>query len=163
MKKTIEKLSESIRNKYVDSRTKALLCQNQILMLCFYDLGKKISESSSETEHNSNFYEVLSNELIEKLGKNPTFSQSNLKDLETFYLLYQNYYSQFPFEYEKAMNEGFITESFYHIISLPWSFHKHIIQKCKNVHEAFFYVDEAYYGKWSEKELIKHLADSCLG
>ena len=157
MQETINKLSESIKEKYLISRKNALHDLNRKLMLCLYDLGKRISESHSNKEHDSKFYEILSNALLEKMGKNRTFTVQNLKNLEAFYNLYQNYYSQFPFDYEKAMRGEFIPLSFYQIISLPWSFHKLIMRQCKDVHEALFYIEEAYFCKWDEQELVNHL------
>ena len=157
MKQAIKILSESIEKKYNDSREQVLLRLNHLMNLCFYDLGKKLSESRKKTEHDSEFYETLSNELIRKTHRKLIFSVDSLKDYEHFYDLYQNYYSYVPFDYNKAMDGTFVGESLYKIISLPWSFNKRIINKCKDVHEAFFYVEEAYYCDWTEKELIEHI------
>ena len=145
MKETIKKLSLDL---------------NQRLMLCFYDLGRRISQSRQTLEHDSEFYRTLSEELLEKMGENGTFTVQNLKDLETFYNLYQNYFSEFPFDYKKAMSGEFIPLSLYEIICLPWAFHKMIIYKCDDVHEAFFYVEETYFCKWDEHELTYHLQNN---
>ena len=157
MTETIEQLSESIAKKYKDSQKRVDLVINQNLLLCLYDLGKKISIAHSKITNEPKFYVQLSNLLSTRIKSLEIIKAENLALYEKFYNLYQQYYSQFPFDYEKAMDGTFITDSLYRIISIPWSFHVLILNKCRDVHEAFFYVEETYYCGWTREQLFQHL------
>lgn len=157
MNQAIKELSVSIEKKFRDSQNRVWSVINLNVVTCFYDFGKRISEHHSKFIDKDDYFECLSDELSSTTGQSLIFSVHSLKLFERFYNLYQQYYSKFPFDYEKAMNGYFIPESFDHIISLPWSFNELIVIKCSDVEEAFFYVEEAYYCKWTKKQLIENL------
>ena len=157
MNQAIKKFGESIDKKFRDSQNRVWSVINLNVVMCFYDLGRRISDHHSKFIDQADYFKCLSDELVSTTGQQLIFSVDSLKLFEKFYNLYQQYYSKFPFDYEKAMNGYFIPESFDHIISLPWSLNELIVKKCSDVEEAFFYVEEAYFGKWTKKQLIENL------
>lgn len=68
-------------------------------------------------------------------------SAENLKDIEKFYLLYKDVFS----------------ECIEVLASVSWADHKHIVNTCSNHEEALFFVKQTIEKDWSEKDLIKHL------
>ena len=64
--------------------------------------------------------------------------------MERFYLLYKGTIQIFPQLVEK-------------LFSIPWGHHRYIIDKCKNVEEAIFFVNKVRENNWSRDVLLNFL------
>ena len=64
--------------------------------------------------------------------------------MEKFYLLYKDKLLFFP----QLVGQLF---------SVPWANHRYIIDKCKKVDEALFFVNEVHKNNWSRDVLLNFL------
>lgn len=114
-------------------------------MLSFYfELGKEISNTSFKATYGSKFYDNLSKELTVHLSDVRGLSSRNLRYIEKFYLLYKQQIEILPQLVAK-------------LYSIPWGHHRYIIDKCKNVDEALFFVNKVHENNWSRDVLLNFL------
>ena len=142
--KEFKKWTDGISAEYRHSQLKALINVNYEMLAFYYALGKEISNSSFKESYGSKFYDNLSKELIKNNSCVLTLSPNNLRYMERFYLLYKNTIQINPELGSK-------------LYSIPWGHHRYIIDKCKNVEEALFYVDKVHENNWSSDELLNFL------
>lgn len=67
--------------------------------------------------------------------------------MERFYLLYKKEVQIFPQLVEK-------------LFSIPWGHHRYIIDKCKSVDEALFFINKVHENNWSRDVLLNFLGTS---
>lgn len=129
--KGFKKWVNNISAKYKQSQIKAAIKVNSEMLSFYFELGKEISYTSFKAEYGSKFYDNLSKELIKNLPNVTGLSPKNLRYMEKFYLLYKDKLQIFP----QLVGQLF---------SVPWGHHRYIIDKCKNVDEALFFVNEVH-------------------
>ena len=100
-------------------------------MSFYFELGKEISSTSYKSTYGSKFFNNLSNELIKELPNIKGLSPVNLRYMERFFLMY----------YKK-------------LFLIPWVHHRYIIDKCKDVNEALFFINKIYENNWSRNVLL---------
>ena len=142
--KGFKKWVNSISAKYKQSQIKAAIKVNSEMLSFYFELGKEISYTSFKAEYGSKFYDNLSKELIKNLPNVTGLSPKNLRYMEKFYLLYKDKLQIFP----QLVGQLF---------SVPWGHHRYIIDKCKNVDEALFFVNEVKENNWSRDVLLNFL------
>jgi predicted nuclease of restriction endonuclease-like (RecB) superfamily len=142
--KGFKKWVNSISAKYKQSQIKAAIKVNSEMLSFYFELGKEISYTSFKAEYGSRFYDNLSKELIKNLPNVTGLSPKNLRYMEKFYLLYKDKLQIFP----QLVGQLF---------SVPWGHHRYIIDKCKNVDEALFFVNEVHKNNWSRDVLLNFL------
>ena len=136
--KGFKKWVNSISAKYKQSQIKAAIKVNSEMLSFYFELGKEISYTSFKAEYGSKFYDNLSKELIKNLPNVTGLSPVNIRYMERFYLLYKDKIQIFPQLVEE-------------LFSVPWGHHRYIIDKCKNVDEALFFVNEVHKNNWSRE------------
>ena len=142
--KGFKKWVNSISAKYKQSQIKAAIKVNSEMLSFYFELGKEISYTSFKAEYGSKFYDNLSKELIKNLPNVTGLSPVNIRYMERFYLLYKDKIQIFPQLVEE-------------LFSIPWGHHRYIIDKCKNVDEALFFVNEVHKNNWSRDVLLNFL------
>lgn len=101
-------------------------------MLKFYfELGKEIANNSFKASYGSRFYDSLSEELVSNLPNVKGLSPKNIRYIEKFYKLYNDQVQNFP----QLVGQLF---------SIPWGHHRYIIDKCKSVDKALFFVRKVH-------------------
>lgn len=115
-------------------------------MLKFYfELGKEIANNSFKATYGSKFYDSLSKELISNLPNIKGLSPKNLRYMEKFYNLYADNIPNFP----QLVGQLF---------SIPWGHHRCIIDKCKDVDKALFFVRKIHENNWSRDVLLNFIS-----
>ena len=142
--KEFKKWVIGISAKYKQSQIKAAIKVNSEMLSFYFELGKEISNTSFKATYGSKFYDKLSKELIKNLPNVTGLSQQNLRYMEKFYLLYCEQIQIFPQLVGK-------------LYSIPWGHHRYIIDKCKNVEEAIFFVNKVHENNWSRDVLLNFL------
>ena len=142
--KGFKKWVNNISAKYKQSQIKAAIKVNSEMLSFYFELGKEISYTSFKAEYGSKFYDNLSKELIKNLPNVTGLSPVNIRYMERFYLLYKDKIQIFPQLVEE-------------LFSVPWGHHRYIIDKCKNVDEALFFVNEVHKNNWSRDVLLNFL------
>lgn len=134
--------------KYKKSQIKAAMKVNSEMLSFYYELGKEISLTSYKAKYGSKFYDNLSKELIDNLPDITGLSPINLRYMERFFLLYEETIRIVPQLVEK-------------LFSIPWGHHRYIIDKCKDVNKALFYIEQTYENNWS-RDVLNNFLDTNL-
>lgn len=150
MKNKIAKSAEfknwvlDISKKFKASQIKAACHVNSEMLQFYFYLGKEISMTSFKAQYGNKFYDNLSKELIANLPNTKGFSSRNLRYIENFYTLYKNEIQIMP----QLVAKLFV---------IPWGHHRYIIDKCKDVKEAIFFINKVIENNWSRAVLLNFL------
>ena len=159
----ISELSKRFKNMQIKAATKV----NHEMLAFYWLLGKDIVRKQAEQKWGSNFFATLSMDLRTALPGQEGFSETNVRYMKRFYILYcQN----LPQLVEKAGNENLpqLVEELGDIeispqlvdaiCTVPWGHHRFIIDKCKGDGEkALFYVHKTIENNWSRAVLLNWL------
>ena len=135
---------KELKTRFKQSQIKAAISVNSALLEFYFELGKQISQTSFKAKYGSNFFSKLSKDLTSSVENAHGFSPNNLRYMERFYILYRRKVQIMPQLVEQ-------------LTSIPWAHHRYIIDKCKNVDEALFYVRKAIENNWSRSVLLNFL------
>lgn len=120
-----------IKLKIRSSQIKASVKVNEELLRLYWHLGEEICKKQQESKWGNGFFIQLSKDLIEEFPDATGFSPRNLRYCKSFYL----FYSQHDTILQQAVAK---LES--NIFSIPWGHQISIIDKCKSIEEALFYI-----------------------
>lgn len=143
--KEFKKWVKDLSVKYKKSQIKAAMKVNSEMLSFYYELGKEISLTSYKATYGSKFYENLSKELIDNIPDVTGLSPRNLRYIESFYYLYKDKIEIVPQLVAK-------------LFSIPWGHHRNIIDKCKDVNKALFYIEprwQIFINQENKDEIIK--------
>lgn len=135
----------NISERYKQAQIKAAISVNSEMLKFYFELGKEIVNNSFKATYGSRFYDSLSEELVSNLPNIKGFSPRNLRYIENFYLLYSNEIKKMP---------QLVAELF----SIPWGHHRYIIDKCKSVDKALFFVRKTHENNWSRDVLLNFIS-----
>lgn len=133
-----------LSKKYRQSQIKAAIHVNSELISYYFYLGKEIHESSFKKKYGNQFFESLSNGMRNKLPDAKGFSPRNLRYVEKFYTLYKP---------KLSIMQQLVAQ----LSMVPWGHHVIIIDKCKNVDQALFFVQKTIENNWSRAVLLNFL------
>lgn len=134
-----------ISKKYKQAQIKAAINVNTEMLKFYFELGKEIANNSFKATYGSKFYDSLSKELIFNLPNVKGLSSRNLRYIENFYNLYSDEVKKMP--QLVAM-----------LFSIPWGHHRYIIDKCKDVDKALFFVRKIHENNWSRDVLLNFIS-----
>ena len=157
------------------SQLRAMIKVNDELLHLYWDLGRDIVVRQMDAKWGSGFYSQLSNELKAEFPDMQGFSATNLNYCKRFYEFYANdnqlrqhiadeIHPQLEGKMQLAENK---TNAIHPqlggglqinpIFSIPWGHQKGIIDKCKSVNEALFYVQKTIKNGWSRAVLMNFI------
>lgn len=136
---------KDISKRYKRSQIKAAMHVNSEMIKFYFELGKEISEVSFKAEYGNRFYEKLSKDLIDEMPDVKGLSPINIRYMERFYCLYSKEIKNVPQLVEK-------------LSMVPWGHHRSIIDKCKDVKKAMFFVNKVIENNWSRDTLYHFLS-----
>lgn len=136
---------KDISKRYKRSQIKAAMHVNSEMIKFYFELGKEISEVSFKAEYGNRFYEKLSKDLIDEMPDVKGLSPINIRYMERFYCLYSKKIKNVPQVVEK-------------LSMVPWGHHRSIIDKCKDVKKAMFFVNKVIENNWSRDTLYHFLS-----
>lgn len=128
---------EGLSKNYKKAQIKAAIHVNSELIKFYYELGEEISKTSYKATYGSKFFEILSTELRKNLPNVKGFAPQNLRYAEKFYTLYKEIFPQVVGE----------------LLMIPWGHHRIIIDKCKNLKQCLFYVEQTIEASLSRSDL----------
>lgn len=128
---------EGLSNNYKKAQIKAAIHVNSELIKFYFELGEEISKTSYKAKFGEKFYDVLSTELQKRLPNSKGFSRRNLYYCETFYTKYKEIVPQVGAK----------------LFLVPWGHHKMIVEKCKEINEAIFYINQTIEQNLSRSDL----------
>ncbi|HRZ97093.1 MAG TPA: PDDEXK nuclease domain-containing protein [Paludibacter sp.] len=152
-----------LKLKIKQSQIKASLSVNSELIMLYWDLGKQIIEKQEKSRWGSGFIDQLSKDLKTEFPEMSGFSRSNLFAMRKFYLfcnqidiIVHQLDGQIENETKivhQADGQIHYPEFLTLCCKIPWQHNILIIEKIKNITEAFFYINETIANSWSRSIL----------
>ena len=182
MSKTLTILDKDYKNwiknlssRYRKSQLKAAVKVNSEMLHFYYDLGKDIVAMKAEQKWGSGFMKNLGIDLREQNPDATCFSDTNIRYMKNFYLLYHSFIEITPqagaqlkgneiapqvgeqledAEFTKQVAEKIEND----IFSIPWGHHKLLIDKFREEpRKALFYAHESLENGWSRDTLLNFI------
>lgn len=163
-----------LKGRIRQSQLRAAVKVNSELLRLYWDLGRDIVVRQMDAAWGSGFFEKLSKELMKEFPDMKGFSVTNLKYCRYFYLFYSQdnqirpqlgdkFHFQVDFKSQKIDNKINTIcpqagdEFDNSLFSIPWGHQKLLIDKCKSVHEALFYIQKTVKNGWSRAMLMNFM------
>ncbi len=163
-----------LKGRIRQSQLRAAVKVNSELLRLYWDLGQDIVVRQMDAVWGSGFYTRLSKELKKEFPDMQGFSVTNLNYCKRFYQFYtkENLSNQQLSDeiHPQAGGEIQITDNVNNIIhpqagdefgnplfSIPWGHQKFLIDKCKSIHEALFYIQKIIKNGWSRAMLMNFM------
>lgn len=155
----IQELKQRIRS----AQLKAAVAVNEQMIMLYWEIGKQIFEKQQEEIWGSKVVEQMAKDLKNELPDTNGFSRTNLFAMRKFYLFYkdaeivQQLGGQLQGDgYQENIlvrqPGGLIAEN--HILcKIPWRHHVVILNHCKEVPQALFYIKQTIIQNWSRSLL----------
>lgn len=169
----------NLKSKIKNSQIKAALSVNSELIALYWEIGAMIVEKQENAKWGSAFIEQTAKDLKTEFPDLTGFSQRNLYSMRRFYLFYNQkdkIIYNLDRQLENPTNEilhqpGAKLESgsntIFHqvgaklennknlqiLTQIPWRHNVVIVQKSKDIKEAFFYIRETIKNNWSRAVL----------
>ena len=146
-----------LKTRIRQSQIKAAIKVNTELLHLYWDLGRDIAERRLDATFGSGFYKNLSKELMTEFPDMKGFSITNLKYCKYFYQLYlqdNQSHKQLAFSNRPQVGDDLKKNV---IFQIPWGHQKYIIDKCRSVQEALFYVNKTIVNGWSRASLMNFI------
>ena len=164
-----------LKTRIRQSQIKAMIKVNDEMLRLYWDLGHDIVVRQMDAVWGSGFYNNLSKELKDEFPDMQGFSVTNLKYCKYFYQFYSQdkqirqqpvdeFHPQLGDELQMSENklniirqqpvDEFRTNP---LFLIPWGHHVSIIDKCKSVQEALFYVQKTIKNGWSRAVLMNFI------
>ena len=138
-----------IKQKFQSSQIKASIQVNSTLLEFYWNLGNEIVEKQKNSTWGSRFLQQLSVDLIVEFPDVKGFSYTNIKNIRQWFLFWQ----QVVGELKTIKSQQVVGE----ILMIPWGHNIAIIQKCKSVEEALYYVQNTIKNGISRSVLIHQI------
>jgi predicted nuclease of restriction endonuclease-like (RecB) superfamily len=159
-------LLKEIKQHIHSAKAKAALAVNSSLIHLYWNMGKMIADNQALFEGRNNYVEQLAKDLRSEFPDMKGFSRSNLFYMRKFYQFYSGGVSV---QQLVGLNENPTAETLVQqvvapnqenqvqqpvgfnidILSIPWGHHVVIIDKIKQLEEAFFYLQQTIENNWS--------------
>ena len=152
---------ESLKNKFRSSQIKASIKVNTTLLEFYWDLGEQIVEKQQEYKWGSGFLEKLSRDLSAEFPDVKGFSYTNVKNIRQWFVFWQQLVGELKTtKSQQLVGESSVdkTKQFVsQIFMIPWGHNIAIIQKCKNIDEAIYYVQNTLKNGISRSVLVHQI------
>ena len=109
-------------------------------------MGKDIVEKQAQAKWGDGFLQTLSADLNKMFPTIKGFSYRNLKSMRQWYLFYNQ---------QNIIRKQLVSQLEVSLFSVPWGHHLMIMQRCKDIQEAIFYVYKTIENHWS-RSVLEH-------
>jgi len=135
-----------IKSKINYTQVKIASTVNSALILFYWELGEMISTKQKETRWGSKFIEQIANDLKKEFPSLKGFSRTNLFYIKKFY----EFYSVDLVQHSVGLIESII-------FKIPWRHNIEILNKCKNIDEAIYYIKQTIVNNWNSDTLALNI------
>ena len=162
-----------IKQKFQSSQIKASIQVNSTLLEFYWGLGSEIVEKQKNSTWGSGFLQQLSIDLSAEFPDVKGFSYTNIKNIRQWFLFWQQAVGelestksqklvgklkiantkQVVSQLENSKGKQLVSQ----ILQIPWGHNVAIIQKCKNMQEALYYVQNTIKNGISRSVLIHQI------
>lgn len=140
---------QTLKGKIQQSQIKAAIQVNSELLRLYWQIGKAIAEKQAKAKWGDGFLQTLSTDLCKEFPTMKGFSYRNLKSIRQWYLFYNQ---------EFLIRKQLVSQLEASLFSIPWGHHIMIMQRCKSIQEALFYVHKTIENHWSRSVLEHQIA-----
>ena len=140
---------QTLKVKIQQSQIKAAIQVNSELLRLYWQIGKAIAEKQAKAKWGDGFLQTLSADLCKEFPTMKGFSYRNLKSIRQWYLFYNQ---------EFLIRKQLVSQLEASLFSIPWGHHIMIMQRCKSIQEALFYVHKTIENHWSRSVLEHQIA-----
>lgn len=133
---------EDLKSKFKSAQIRASIKVNSELLEFYWYLGKRIIEVQSNYKWGSKFLENLSKDLSKAFPNVKGFSKRNLEFIRKWVSFWDN-----------EITKQVVSQ----IFQIPWGHNIVIIQKCKSIDEAIFYVKNTIENGISRNVLVHQI------
>ena len=140
---------QTLKGKIQQSQIKAAIQVNSELLRLYWQIGKAIAEKQAKAKWGDGFLQTLSADLCKEFPTMKGFSYRNLKSIRQWYLFYNQ---------EFLIRKQLVSQLEVSLFSIPWGHHIMIMQRCKSIQEALFYVHKTIENHWSRSVLEHQIA-----
>ena len=135
---------QKIKEKARQAQIKASVRVNSTLLEFYWELGADIVEKQETTTWGSGFLKQMSKDLMIEFPEMKGFSKRNLERIRQWYIFY-------------SQENTITTQAVSQLFHIPWSHNIIVIQKCKNIERALFYVNKTIENGWSRVILVHQI------
>lgn len=172
----------ALKNNIRQCQIKAALNVNRELLSLYWQLGKEIVEKQETAQWGDGFIAQLSKDLSNEFPEMKGWSERNLRSIRNWYHTYSQYLvirKQVVSKIDENTHERVATERnillspaqtvsgvtpFENIFfSIPWGHHIMIMQKCKDMSAAIFYISQTVENNWSRSTLEWQIESNLYG
>lgn len=126
------------------SQIKAAVKVNTELLQLYWQMGSEIVEKQSKAHWGDGFLKQLSNDLMSEFPDMKGLSYRNLRAIKQWFLFYNESFTNWQQLVANFENTFF---------AIPWGHHILIMQRCKNISTALFYIQQTVENNWSRNVL----------
>ena len=123
------------------SQIKAAVKVNTELLQLYWQLGSDIVEKQKDAKWGDGFLKQLSQDLSAEFPEMNGFSLRNIERIRKWYITYKDVFLN---------TAQAVPQSFF---SIPWGHHILIMQRCKHMNMALFYIQQTVENNWSRTVL----------
>lgn len=139
----------NLKQKFQSAQIKAHTQVNSTLLEFYWNLGQEIVEVQEQYKWGSGFLQQLSDDLMSDFSNVKGFSKRNLELIRRWYLFWQ--------QATLEMNDLNAKQVVSQICQIPWGHNIAIVQKCKSVEEALYYVQNTIKNSISRNVLVHQI------
>ena len=165
-KKLLSELKEKVRS----SQLKAAIKVNYELLDLYWTLGEYIVKNQEQHSWGDAFIKSLAKDLQKEFPDMKGFSETNIKYIRRWYSFYiKGLQGVAEIENNDRNSTGlqpvaqFDERVINHIKQIPWGHNQRIINKCKTIDEAIYYVDKTIENGWSRNVLVHQIESGLYG
>ena len=158
------KLLSELKEKVRSSQLKAAIKVNYELLDLYWSLGEDIVKNQEQHSWGDAFIKSLAKDLQKEFPDMKGFSETNIKYIRRWYLFYMNGLQDVAkIETTNGNSKGLqpVAQFDERVISLvkqiPWGHNQRIINKCKTIDEAIYYVNKTIENGWSRNVLVHQI------
>lgn len=165
---------KDVKQRIRQAQVKAAVQVNTALLTFYWELGADIVERQKSAEWGSGFLNQLSNDLMAEFPDMKGFSYRNIRAIRQWYLFYTEGFSNLATGCGHIEQQGGLSETRGHVfplvnghpnwpqvvarlVQVPWGHNREIITRCKDVAEAFYYVNKTVENNWSRNVLVHQM------
>ncbi len=155
---------KELKNKVRSVQIKAAVKVNSELLQFYWELGQDIVDKQKKAKWGDGFLKQLSIDLSSEFPDTKGFSLRNLKYIKQWHLFYsqeietsQQSADQISSQALLHSDNSFGQQAVAQLTQIPWGHNIVIISRCKNLDEAFFYIQKTIQNNWSRSVLSHHI------
>lgn len=164
---------KAIKNAILESRYRAAKQVNKEILSLYYWVGNYVSVNSRTGAWNTNAIATISKLLQQELPGLTGFSETNIKNMRTFYEVWSPVLNRQPLAADienslivtklpnrQPLAADLTEDDFECFMSIGFTHHREIIRKTQTLDERLFYIRKCAKEFWSKETLKYHLNEN---